>query len=248
MLTPPLHERKAPPTDDFLTTVLAWTDCFLLFYDFCCCFAAAFFVLQWQCARGWKSLHCCNRKSRAACAQSFAPWQQATIEIARRDHSIIACSCHISFYGCYSSRTSRSWWIAHSTQRQLRGCNTTICIRPTPFEDSCTTREGFSTTFHKTSEVAGYYRRWKNCFCWHYNTNCYTATIVCLDAEGLWEPVGEFHVSWDYTFSAMLSALRNWTNHDRYRLRPSTPAQQCWSSSRLQPHQYCNPITPLNPQ
>jgi len=24
---------------------------------------------------------CCDRKSRAACAQSFAPWQQATIEI-----------------------------------------------------------------------------------------------------------------------------------------------------------------------
>jgi len=71
MLTPPLHERKAPPTDDFLTTVLAWTDCFLLFYDFCCCFAAAFFVLQWQCARGWKSLHCCDRKSRLFCCRIF---------------------------------------------------------------------------------------------------------------------------------------------------------------------------------
>ena len=34
-------------------------------------------------------------ESRAACAQSFAPWQQATIEITRRDHSIIACSRHI---------------------------------------------------------------------------------------------------------------------------------------------------------
>ena len=30
-----------------------------------------------------------------ACAQSFAPWQQATIEITRRDHSIIACSRQI---------------------------------------------------------------------------------------------------------------------------------------------------------
>jgi len=29
-------------------------------------------------------------KARAACAQSFALWQQATIEITRRDHSIIA--------------------------------------------------------------------------------------------------------------------------------------------------------------
>jgi len=25
--------------------------------------------------------YCCDQKSRAACAQSFAPWQQATIEI-----------------------------------------------------------------------------------------------------------------------------------------------------------------------
>jgi len=33
--------------------------------------------------------------SQAACAQSFAPWQQATIEITRRDQSIIACSRHI---------------------------------------------------------------------------------------------------------------------------------------------------------
>jgi len=42
-----------------------------------------------------------------------------------------------------------------------------------------------------------------------------------------------FHFSWVYTFSAMLSSLRNRANHDRYRLRPSTPAQLCWSSSRL---------------
>jgi len=68
--------------------------------------------------------YCCDRKSRAACAQSFALWQQATIEITRslvvtvsrhnqlfnrftsiirghpprslhRDHSFIACSPHI---------------------------------------------------------------------------------------------------------------------------------------------------------
>jgi len=30
---------------------------------------------------------CCDRKSRAACAQSFALWQQATIEIMRRNLS-----------------------------------------------------------------------------------------------------------------------------------------------------------------
>ena len=37
----------------------------------------------------------CDRKSRAACAQSFGLWQQATIEVTCHDHSIIACSRHI---------------------------------------------------------------------------------------------------------------------------------------------------------
>ena len=32
-------------------------------------------------------------------------------------------------YGCCSSRTSRSWWIAHSTQRQRRGCNNTLHVK-----------------------------------------------------------------------------------------------------------------------
>ena len=39
-----------------------------------------------------------------------------------------------------------------------------------------------------------------------------------------------------------ISSLRNWANHDRYRLRPSTPAQLCWSFSRLQPLQNSNLI------
>ena len=34
-------------------------------------------------------------KARAACAQSFALWQQAIIESTRRDNSIIACSRHV---------------------------------------------------------------------------------------------------------------------------------------------------------
>ena len=37
----------------------------------------------------------CDRKGRVACAQSFAPWQQATKEFTRRDHSVITCSHHI---------------------------------------------------------------------------------------------------------------------------------------------------------
>ena len=38
---------------------------------------------------------CWDRKARAACAQSFALWQQATTEFTRHDHSIISCSHHI---------------------------------------------------------------------------------------------------------------------------------------------------------
>ena len=44
----------------------------------------------------WHDLHilvtvpfCCDRKARAACAQSFALWQLATIEIMRCDHFLL---------------------------------------------------------------------------------------------------------------------------------------------------------------
>jgi len=67
--------------------------------------------------------YCCDWKAQVACAQSFTLWQQATIEITQRDHSIIACLQHI--YGC-SSHTSGLRWIAHSLQRQQKGCNTTF--------------------------------------------------------------------------------------------------------------------------
>jgi len=51
--------------------------------------------------------YCCDRKARAACEQSFTLRQQATIEIMRRNHSIIAClrHIHIYIYGCCSSLT-----------------------------------------------------------------------------------------------------------------------------------------------
>ena len=39
-----------------------------------------------------KGFSCCDRKSRAACAPSFAPWQQATIEIMLAISLTIACS------------------------------------------------------------------------------------------------------------------------------------------------------------
>jgi len=68
---------------------------------------------------------CCDRKSWAACAQSFVPWQQGTIEIMLAISLTVACSRY-TYDWCYSSRTSRSWWIIQSTQRHRRGCNSTI--------------------------------------------------------------------------------------------------------------------------
>ena len=46
--------------------------------------------------RQWETLSecCCHRKAWAASAQSFTLWQQTTMEITRRDHSIIAFLCH----------------------------------------------------------------------------------------------------------------------------------------------------------
>jgi len=48
--------------------------------------------------RMWKNgegSRCCDQKARAATTQSVTLCEQATIEITRRDHSIIACSRHI---------------------------------------------------------------------------------------------------------------------------------------------------------
>jgi len=61
--------------------------------------------------------------------------------------------------------------------------------------------------------------------------NCFSVSVredCLLGWERVMETRAEFHFSCVYTFSAMLSSLRNWANHDRYRLRPSTPVQLCW--------------------
>jgi len=95
----------------------------------------------------WHDLHilatapfCCDQKARAASAQSFTLWWQATIEIKCHDHS--SCTLVVRFnrsqvnigrdstpqslycclftphiYGWYSSQTSRSWWITQHIQR-----------------------------------------------------------------------------------------------------------------------------------
>jgi len=74
----------------------------------------------------------CNRKARAASVQSFPLWQQATIEMTCHDRSIIALFVRATYtvYGCYFSRTPRSWWVVHSMERQPWGCNTIICFFP----------------------------------------------------------------------------------------------------------------------
>jgi len=47
---------------------------------------------------GLEVVPCCDRKSRAAYAQSFAPWQQATIEIMFTIPLIIAYSLHAHMF------------------------------------------------------------------------------------------------------------------------------------------------------
>ena len=72
--------------------------------------------------------YCCDRQARAASAQRFTMWQEATIEITRRDHSIIACSRHI--YGPCFSCTFRSWWIAHSIASLAEWLQQYVCLAP----------------------------------------------------------------------------------------------------------------------
>ena len=61
--------------------------------------------------------------------------------------------------GCCSSRTSRSWWITHSTQRHRRGCN--ITFRQTWHTSSTRLQLSIQTD----DNVRGYIKltiRWKN--------------------------------------------------------------------------------------
>ena len=106
------------------------------------------FCCNLTCSANSTKYYCCDRKSRVVCAQSFAPWQQATIEIMLAislcvrlslrsiDHTLISaelphrnlsyyCLLALHMWWCYSSHTSRSWWITQSTQHHRRGCNRT---------------------------------------------------------------------------------------------------------------------------
>jgi len=47
------------------------------------------------------------------------------------------CLLALHILWCYSSRTSRSWWITQSTQHHRRGCNTTMRSHFQFWEQSC---------------------------------------------------------------------------------------------------------------
>jgi len=64
---------------------------------------------------------CCDRKSRAACAQSCALWQQAIIEIMLAISLTIACSGYICYGVILHAHLVRGE--SQSTQHHRRGCN-----------------------------------------------------------------------------------------------------------------------------
>jgi len=68
-------------------------------------------------------------KARAACAQSFALWQQAPIEFTCHDHSIIACSrqvyillffVHIPFVVNHTFNTTPPERLQHYQERHVK--------------------------------------------------------------------------------------------------------------------------------
>jgi len=86
--------------------------------------------------------YCCNRKARAACAQSVTLWQQATIEIMRRNHSIIACSHHI-----YMGVVLRAHLVRGETHIQRNASREVATISP-PFTTNRTDRTFFLWRLH----------------------------------------------------------------------------------------------------
>jgi len=121
------------------------------------------------------------------------------------------------------------------------------CSRPAPWsfftimKCFCTNCEALYTTVRMAPQAAG--------FCGSGRIDLLAQKYELLQSnsrllgcERVWKPGKSFILAGVYTFSATLSSLRNWANYDRYRLRPSTPAQLCWSSSRLQPLQNYNLI------
>jgi len=68
-----------------------------------------------------KIWYCCDRKSPSGMCSKLCT---VAASIMRRNLSYYCL--FVPHTCCCSSRTSRSWWITHSTQRHRRGCNNTI--------------------------------------------------------------------------------------------------------------------------
>ena len=118
---------------------------------------------------GWTShdLHilvtapfCCDRKSPSGmCAKLH------TVAASNnRDHTPWSFNDGLfspQKYGCCSSRTSRSWWIAHSTQRQRRGCNNTRSCKNSVvvLQDCCVVMKCHQKTISKK------YKHYHSVFC-----------------------------------------------------------------------------------
>ena len=98
-----------------------------------------------------------------------------------------------------------------------------------------TTCNALYTTVRVAPHVDGFCRSWRFDFFLAQNYELLQSNNCLLGCESVMETRAvSFSLGLQYTYSAILSSLRNWANHDRCRLRPSTPAQLCWSSSRLQ--------------
>jgi len=132
---------------DVIQVYVKSIQCFVVYLGFIYCLCYNFTKKSWKqnflTCHSWDQLkspifswflchlYCCDRKSRAAYAQSFALWQQATIEFTCHDHfpRTLVVTCNRSqvnigkastprslFYclfaphiWCCSSRSSRSW-------------------------------------------------------------------------------------------------------------------------------------------
>ena len=70
----------------------------------------------------------CNRKARAASAQSFTLWQQATIQITQCNHYIIACPRHIYMGFVFHLHPIRGeTHVQHNTNREIATHATKLC-------------------------------------------------------------------------------------------------------------------------
>jgi len=90
----------------------------------------------------------------------------------------------------------------------------------------CIVRGPLSET-RNTPQAAGFCGRWRIDLFLAPKYELLQSNSCLLGCERVMEVRAEFHFRWFNTFSAMRSSLRNWASHDRYRLRPSTPAELC---------------------